>query len=560
MILKGSQRGGARQLAAHLLNDHDNDHVTIQELRGFVADDLHGAMAEAHAVATGTKCRQCVFSLSLNPPKDASASLDDLVVAADRAEAALGLTGQPRALIIHEKAGRRHAHAVWGRIDPTEMRAINLPFFKRKLNALSRELYLENEWDLPDGYKTNGWRHPLTLSLAECQQAKRFDLDPREVKQVFRQAWDRSDGLAGFRNALEESGYYLAKGDRRGVVAVDINGEVFSASRWTGVSPKELRDRLGSLDALSSLEETRESVQSQATQRKRQLVAEDRNQKRAELKPLWDERRRMVTIQREERTRLDDGQTARWERESKERAARFRTGFGKVFDILTGKVFSIRRQNELEAYEGLMRDRTQRESLVTAQMKDREELQKRIEQTIYGHRKNQMNKSDKWEFAMPKDVSGRWVPESYKAHTYSAEERASAQKVMTDFDKARREPIQAPPTIAKLGKAATHRMAIRPPRLGGSGSTLHRPSNGPALAEQRAGSNPKGIADKPVTTIGGPAMEEALRKMLSPGQDRATKVVRREWRKYDLMNEFNKNYIGPDGPGGPKIKGPDFER
>lgn len=65
MILKGSQRGGAAQLAAHLLNQKDNDHITVQELRGFMAGDLHGALSEAHAIAKcGTRCKQYLFSLS----------------------------------------------------------------------------------------------------------------------------------------------------------------------------------------------------------------------------------------------------------------------------------------------------------------------------------------------------------------------------------------------------------------------------------------------------------------------------------------------------------------
>ncbi|EFO31130.1 relaxase/mobilization nuclease family protein [Roseibium sp. TrichSKD4] len=29
MILKGSQRSGAYELASHLMNDHENDHVTL---------------------------------------------------------------------------------------------------------------------------------------------------------------------------------------------------------------------------------------------------------------------------------------------------------------------------------------------------------------------------------------------------------------------------------------------------------------------------------------------------------------------------------------------------
>jgi hypothetical protein len=53
MILKGNQRAGGSQLAAHLTNLRDNDHVTVHELRGFVSDDLHGAFNEAYAVSRG---------------------------------------------------------------------------------------------------------------------------------------------------------------------------------------------------------------------------------------------------------------------------------------------------------------------------------------------------------------------------------------------------------------------------------------------------------------------------------------------------------------------------
>ena len=39
MILHGNQRGGARDLALHLLKD-ENEHVEVHELRGFVSDNL----------------------------------------------------------------------------------------------------------------------------------------------------------------------------------------------------------------------------------------------------------------------------------------------------------------------------------------------------------------------------------------------------------------------------------------------------------------------------------------------------------------------------------------
>ena len=68
MILKGNQRGGGNQLAAHLMKMEDNEHVHIHELRGFVSDDLHSAFHEANAVSRGTHATHFLFSLSLYPP------------------------------------------------------------------------------------------------------------------------------------------------------------------------------------------------------------------------------------------------------------------------------------------------------------------------------------------------------------------------------------------------------------------------------------------------------------------------------------------------------------
>ena len=69
MILKGSQRGGAKQLGLHFLMTEENEHVELHDIRGFMSDDVVGALREAEAVAKGTKCRQFMCSVSLNPPR-----------------------------------------------------------------------------------------------------------------------------------------------------------------------------------------------------------------------------------------------------------------------------------------------------------------------------------------------------------------------------------------------------------------------------------------------------------------------------------------------------------
>src|SRR5690606_18799099 len=108
MILKAKERGGGAQLARYLLSMRDNDHVELHEVRGFVSDDLLGAFCEADAIAAGTRCTKHLFSISLNPPQDAAVTVEEFANAADAVERKLGLEGQPRAIVFHEKDGRRH--------------------------------------------------------------------------------------------------------------------------------------------------------------------------------------------------------------------------------------------------------------------------------------------------------------------------------------------------------------------------------------------------------------------------------------------------------------------
>lgn len=52
MILKGSQRAGAKQLANHLLRGEENEHIEVHEVSGFTSDILIDATGEFHKLAT----------------------------------------------------------------------------------------------------------------------------------------------------------------------------------------------------------------------------------------------------------------------------------------------------------------------------------------------------------------------------------------------------------------------------------------------------------------------------------------------------------------------------
>lgn len=378
MILKGSQRAGANQLSMHLLNVRDNEHVRVHELRGFVSDDLHGALAEAFAVSKGTQCRQFMFSLSLNPPKGAVVGEDGFERAADEAERALGLEGQPRAIVFHEKEGRMHAHVVWSRIDHTSMRAVNLPHFKRKLTALSRELFLENGWTLPDGLRAGHGRSPLNFTLAEWQQAKRIGRDPREIKDAFRDAWERSDSLKALGNALAERGYFLAQGNR-GFVAVDTDGQVYALAKWAGVKVREAHAKLGEAVELPHIDAVKAEVAKLVTGKLKSFAAEVRAKHLSQSIPLRGQVDAMREAHAGERALLFEKQATRWAQETQERADRMRAGLRGLWDNITGRARALRALNEREAIQGLARDRAQRDRLIWAQLKERQPLQAQLD-------------------------------------------------------------------------------------------------------------------------------------------------------------------------------------
>ena len=377
MIIKASQRGGGKQLGLHLMKTEDNEHVEIHEIRGFVSDEIVGALKESYAVSRGTKCKQFLFSVSLNPETE-SVSVDVFEDAANRIEQKNGLTGQPRVIVFHEKEGRRHAHVVWSRIDPETMTARNLNHFKLKLRDISKELYLENDWQMPRGLMDSQARDPRNYSLVEYQQAKRMGRDARDVKGMIQECWAVSDSRAAFTHALSERGLILAKGDRRGHVAVTAEGEVLSVARYTGKKAKAVSAKLGQPGDLPTVNAAKQQMGQDMDRAMNRHAAEARARFDREAAGLEAQRRKMVAMHTAERTKLDAAQADRWQRETRERQARFKKGMRGLWHKLTGRDSCVRGTNEREAYAALGRDRTQRANLVDAQLRERQELQVQV--------------------------------------------------------------------------------------------------------------------------------------------------------------------------------------
>lgn len=380
MILHGNQRGGGKDLALHLMKD-ENERVQVHELRGFVADTLIGAFTESYAISKATRCKQHLYSLSISPPKDTDLADDAFVDAIEQTEKKLGLTGQPRAVVFHEKLGedgqlRRHAHAVWCRIDIEQMKAVQLSHSKLKLRDVSRDLHIQHDLKMPKGLINSKDRDPRNFTLEEWQQCKRAKKNVHQIKDVFKDCWAVSDSRTSFAHALAEQGYILAKGDR-GHVAVDYKGEKFAVSRYVGVKARQVRDKLGEADELPDVDHAQKIAAKQVTERREVLQRQQQAQAQHKAQAAQREAERMKEWQARAAKKLKQDQDKQRAEQDKAQQQRLRKGLLGLMDRVTGKRKRTLLQNEMEKAVTHQRDQGESQTLDQLQRQAFAEQRKR---------------------------------------------------------------------------------------------------------------------------------------------------------------------------------------
>jgi hypothetical protein len=377
MILKATCRGGSAQLATHLMKS-ENEHISVHDIRGFSSHDLAGAMREAYAISCGSKASKYLLSLSLNPPPKQLVAIDVFEQTLARVEERLGLQKQPRVIVLHEKEGRRHAHAVYLRIDIDSMKAIELGLFKKQLMAVARETFIEQNWKMPPGL-AGAPRDPRNYTLAEHQRARRVGTSALDVKTAILDAWATSDSCESFKQALNARAMRLCQGRDERYVVVTHDGQIFAVARAVSRKAKEVRARLGQVTELLTVAKAQEELATDMASAIGRHIEEVRRQKQEELAPFEERRRSMAERQRMERQWHEAALARRWSIESRERVSRLKQGIAGLWQRITGAHTRIVRQNEREALFAWARDREQRDSLTFNQQVERSRLQDQIQ-------------------------------------------------------------------------------------------------------------------------------------------------------------------------------------
>ena len=252
MIIKGTSCAGARRLAVHLTRTDTNERAEVKEIRGVVAQDLSGALREMEGVAAGARTNKPFYHGSINTRADERLTDEQRAYAIDKLEASLGMTGQARVVVVHEKEGREHCHVVWSRIDLDRMAAISDSHNYRKHEEVARALEREFGHERVQGAHAERdakQRPDRTPTHSEMLQADRTGLSPQQARELMTGIWQSTKSGKEFQARLEDKGWILARGDRRDFVAIDPGGGVHSvARRIEGANAAEVRQRFADID------------------------------------------------------------------------------------------------------------------------------------------------------------------------------------------------------------------------------------------------------------------------------------------------------------------------
>lgn len=284
MIINGGSRTNGAFFAKHLMRGDTNERVEVCEIRGVCADNIRDALREMEAVASGTPIKNYFYHANINPRETEHLTPEQWLEAVDTLERNLGLTGQPRFVVEHEKDGRAHRHVVWSRVDLESMHSISDSLNYAAHERTSRELEMAFGLERGESVLTGERSGPRPERAPESWamfRAQETGIDPRDVKREVTTLWEATDSGKAFVAALESAGYTVALGDRRDFVIFDQAAEEHSlARRISGVNVAELGERMADVDraSLPTFEQGKEIALARQTEREAQRQGEAEQQ------------------------------------------------------------------------------------------------------------------------------------------------------------------------------------------------------------------------------------------------------------------------------------------
>lgn len=277
MVIKGKCRGNGLQLAEYLLSDK-NDRAELLEITGTTApNNLKRSLVEMGLTALMTKSEAGLYHAQINPdPKEPGMTKEAWKKAVDILAKELGLEGQRRAIVLHEKNGRTHAHVVFERYQEGKGKNEQGILWSDDKN------YKKHEKASRAIEKALG--HERTPEKADRQKQTQNERKT-DVKKTLTELWQKHSDPEKFIAEAAKLGFTVAQGeDRRPYKVITPEGENLDLVRQLEkIKTKEVAERLNPIR--ETLKTEKEAL---AAAKKREQEKPQQKKEPAPAKPAND--------------------------------------------------------------------------------------------------------------------------------------------------------------------------------------------------------------------------------------------------------------------------------
>lgn len=199
----------------------------------------------------------------------------------------LGLKDHEAVFVAHNETAHPHVHGIVNLVNPTNGKTLRPQNDRLKLSTWA-EAYEKEQKKI--------YCEQRVINNEKRRSGNKVKHRSVRVEQasLIQNLYNQSKDALDFQQALDNSGYTLARGDRRGFVLVDQSGKISSLSRQLkGQRAKDIKERLANLDILPNAKQLSEDRQyfyrdQYETERQKKIIdsAIDAEEKRESQKEL----------------------------------------------------------------------------------------------------------------------------------------------------------------------------------------------------------------------------------------------------------------------------------
>ena len=234
----------------HTHNLATNDPEKAFRYMAWTAMSAEQLKAEAGVARTGRKATAGpVYSFSLAWHPEQQPGQEEMMRGAFDTLEGLGLMEHESVMVAHRETEHPHVHVICNLVHPETGRTAVPSYDYLTLSKWAEEKEREDGKIYCDQRVQNNERRRQEAKkdrdLALVKHREEKAARAQEIETLY----SVSDSGKAFQAGLEEAGYTLAKGDKRGYVLVNDAGDIFSLSRQLkGQRAKDIKGRLSDID------------------------------------------------------------------------------------------------------------------------------------------------------------------------------------------------------------------------------------------------------------------------------------------------------------------------